>query len=75
MLILLLICISDKKIVVSVAYAYFIQLIVLKNDRGMQRRAGHLYAVRLITNKVTSKHTLVVAKIDLRADIKQEAKY
>jgi len=59
MLILLLICTSDKKIVLSVAYSYVTQLILLKNDRGMQRRAGHLCAVGVTKNKARSKNTLV----------------
>lgn len=73
-MILLLICISDKKTVLSVVYAYIIRLILLKNDRGIERRAGHLCAVKLIKNKVTSKNTLFVAKMGLRANIKQETK-
>jgi hypothetical protein len=48
MLIVLLICIGDKKTVVSVVYAYIIQLILLTNACGMQRRAGHLCAIRTI---------------------------
>ena len=60
------------KIVVSVAYPYIIQLILLKKDRGMQRSAGHLCAVRTIENKVTPKNIVVLAKMGLRANIKQE---
>jgi hypothetical protein len=74
MLILLLIFISEKKIFVSAASAYIIQLILLKNDRGMQRRAEHLCAVRQIKNKVTSINILVVVKMGLRDNIKQETK-
>lgn len=71
-MILLFICISDKKTVVSVPYSYVIQLVLLKNDRGIQRRAEHLCTGRLIKNKVTLKNTLFVAKMGLRANVRQE---